>query len=190
VPFWAGSDTLRFLERPGMTVILSPATLLYGALARRMPADSALRVAYLVTGAAFVALFVRALLQSARRDAGPAAPAFDALFAYLVFASWWFWPWYLSWLAPLAPLLPAQDRRRWVYVLITAAGLLSYCYWWDDPPERTRRWFELYAALVAGMFLLPVIVWAWPGRLISRARGATAPTADDPGGTAEAPPVG
>lgn len=189
-PFWAGSDTLRFLDRPGMTVILSPATLLFGALAAVIPADSALRTAYLVTGAVFVALYARALAHAWRREGSPIAPAFDALFAYLVFASWWFWPWYLSWLAPLAALAPGEARGRWVYVLITGAALLSYCYWWDDPAERSRRWFELYMALVAGVFILPAALWAWPGRSTPRVRTAAAPTPGGPAGAAEAPPIG
>jgi hypothetical protein len=117
-------------------------------------------VAYVVTGAAFAALYVVALARAWREPETPVPAAFDALFVYLVLASWWFWPWYLIWLAPLAALGAAGDRRRWVFVLITAGALLSYLYWWDDPPARSRRWFELYALLTAVVFLLPAALWA------------------------------
>jgi alpha-1,6-mannosyltransferase len=190
VPFWAGRDTLRFLDRPGMTVILSPATLLYGALASTLSTDAALRSAYALTGAVFVLLYALALRRAAREDESVIRPAFDALFAYLVFASWWFWPWYLSWLAPLAALAPGPDRRRWAYVLITGTALLSYCYWWDDPVERSRRWVELYTALTIAVFLLPTIVWAWPTMPMRRRRAVSSMISGDRGGTGAAPPAG
>jgi hypothetical protein len=159
VPFWAGADTLAFLERPGMTFILSPATLLHGALVSRLTNADATRIVQLVTGAAFVALYVLALVRIRTTTAGLHAAGFDALFAYLVFASWWFWPWYASWLAPLAAR-QAGGRRAWVFAAFATAALLTYCYWWSDPPERSRLWFTWYALITVGVFAVPFSLWA------------------------------
>jgi alpha-1,6-mannosyltransferase len=161
-PFWAGRDTLRFLDRPGMTFILSPATVLYGFLAERVSTATASFTAYLLTGSAFTALYALTLWRARRGHTAIAPLGHDALFAYLVLASWWFWPWYVSWLVPLAALTRYRDRRVWVYVLFSSAALLTYCYWWEDPPERSRRWFQLYTAITAGVFVLPSLVMAWP----------------------------
>lgn len=160
LPFWAGRDTFRVLDRPGMTFILSPATLLQGTLGSWLATDTADRLTYGVTGAGFVVLYVLALRCAWQEPETPVPAAFDALFAYLLLASWWFWPWYLAWLAPLAALGGRFDRRRWVFVLFAAAALLSYCYWWDDPPAHSRRWFELYTALTVGVFVVPALLWA------------------------------
>ena len=80
------------------------------------------------------------------------------MFGYLVFASWWFWPWYLTWLAPLAAVR-AGGRRAWVFVAVTGAALLTYCYWWSDPPERSRLWFIWYGLITAGVFGVPLVMW-------------------------------
>lgn len=158
VPFWAGTRTFAVLSRPGMTFILSPATLLDGALAGPLGEPAATRLTQAVTALIFLALYALALARAGRRPGSLAASGFDGLLAYLVFASWWFWPWYLSWLAPLAAW--RTGRRVWVFAVITAAGLLSYLYWWADPPERSHEWFVLYVLLTAAMFALPFGLWA------------------------------
>ena len=162
LPFWAGADTLRALDRPGMTFILSPATLLQGALAQRWPPARADRVAYAVTGLAFAAVYVGTLARVRERTASLSSVSFDAAFWYLLLASWWFWPWYISWLAPLAAWTH-HPGQRWAFLALTAAGLLSYVYWWYDPLVGTRAWFGWYGALVAGMFALPALL-----RLVKR----------------------
>jgi hypothetical protein len=87
-----------------------------------------------------------------------AARGFDVLFLYLLLVSWWFWPWYLTWLAPVAALGRGWGRAV-TFVLFASAALLTYLYWWPDPPWRTREWFELYAAITLGGFALPASVW-------------------------------
>ena len=159
VPFWAGRDTLTVLKRPGMTFILSPATIVHGALTGRLAAGTATRLTQTVTGALFAALYALTLARIRPGRESFNRAGFDATFAYLVFASWWFWPWYLSWLAPFAAW-QAGDRRCWVFVAITSAALLTYCYWWADPPERSRQWFVLYSLLTAGVFTMPCALWA------------------------------
>ncbi len=158
LPFWAGSKTLAFLDRPGMTFILSPATLLYGVLVEPLGAAGARRAAYLVTGLVFAALYGAVLWRAGGPVHALAAVTFDALFVYLVLASWWFWPWYLSWLAPMAAWR-AGGRRAWVFALFTCAALFTYLYWWSDPPERARLWYIWYALITAGVFALPGGLW-------------------------------
>ncbi|MFN8556331.1 MAG: hypothetical protein U0531_02915 [Dehalococcoidia bacterium] len=169
VPFWAGADTVTFLRRPGMSFILSPATLLHGALTAVMGGAEAARLTQELTGAAFAAAFGVTLLRLGRRTVTLTAAGFDALFGYLVFASWWWWPWYLSWLAPPAAW-QAPRRRAWVFALFTTAALLTYCYWWQDPAEGTRAWFALYALIATGVFGLPLALW------LSEARAARSRT--------------
>jgi hypothetical protein len=159
VPFWAGADTFAFLRRPGMTFILSPATLLHGALAGPMGDQAASRWTQLLTGGVFAGLYTLAMWRARGGAVDLLRSGFDALFAYLVFASWWFWPWYLSWLAPLAALLPARDGRRPVFVAITGAALLTYCYWWSDPLEGSRQWFIWYGLMSVAVFGVPLMVW-------------------------------
>ena len=168
LPFWAGSDTLAFLRRPGMTFILSPSTLLNAALAQITGDAAAKRAAYALTGGLFALWYLWTLAALARQRLNLVDGCFDVFFAYLMLASWWFWPWYLSWLAPFAAW--SGDRRRQAaFVLACSAGLLSYLYWWYDPPESSPSWFAWYAALVAFMFLLPVTARLWPRRVGTKA---------------------
>ncbi|MBI2762012.1 MAG: hypothetical protein HYX51_11380 [Chloroflexi bacterium] len=159
IPFWAGADTFTFLKRPGMTFILSPSTLLHGVLVNPLGDQTATRVTYAATFAAFASVYTIGLLRPRSSDARLAAGGFDAVLAYLVFASWWFWPWYLAWLAPLAAW-QAGGRRAWVFVAATGAALLTYCYWWSDPPERSRLWYAWYILITAGVFVGPALLWA------------------------------
>jgi hypothetical protein len=159
VPFWAGTDTLAVLRRPGMTFILSPATLLHGVLAGRLAEPASAHLVYLTTGALFALLYLVALWRARNGPVGLLEAGFDALFGYLLLASWWFWPWYLAWLAPPAAWL-AGTRRLWVFVLMSGAALLTYLYWWPDPPWRTGLWFACYALITLGVFVLPAALWA------------------------------
>lgn len=159
VPFWAGADTLAVLRRPGMTFILSPATLLHGVLAGRLGEPLPSRLTYLITGTLFVLFYLMALWRARNGPAGLLMAGFDAVFVYLLLASWWFWPWYLAWLAPPAAWL-AGTRRLWTFVVMSGAALLTYVYWWPDPPWRTSAWFAWYMVITAGVFALPAVLWA------------------------------
>lgn len=166
-PMWTGHDTLAALRHPGMTFILSPATLLHGALAGPLPEADAARAARLLTGLAFLGLFLLSLLRTRGDARDLASRCFDVLFAYLLLASWWFWPWYLTWAAPVAALGRGW-RRPAAYVACACGALLSYLYWWPDPVWRSTRWFAAYGALTAAVFLLPAVIWLagppWPPR--------------------------
>ncbi len=175
VPFWAGTDTFAFLERPGMTFMLSPATLLHGALAGRLGDLTATRVAQSATGAAFIGVYVMALTRVRAGVTSLGDAGFDAVFGYLVFASWWFWPWYLTWLVPLVALHPT-GRRLWMFVASTSAALLSYCYWWSDPPARSYLWFLWYTLLTLSTFAIPLLIWIGVPLVSSRPRGPLPPT--------------
>jgi alpha-1,6-mannosyltransferase len=157
-PFWAGADTFAVLRRPGMTFILSPATLLHGVLAGRLGEPMVSRLSYLTTGVLFALLYLEGL-RRVRSGGSGVETGFDAVFAYLALASWWFWPWYLAWLAPLAAWLPGT-RRMWAFVLMSGAALLTYLYWWLDPAWRTGAWFVCYALITVGVFALPTALWA------------------------------
>ncbi len=159
VPFWAGADSFTVLRRPGMTFILSPATLLHGVLVGLLDEPTSSRVTYLVTGALVVPLYALALWRARDGAVGLFEAGFDAVFGYLLLASWWFWPWYLSWLAPPAAWL-AGRRRLGAFVLMSSAALLTYLYWWSDPPWRTGAWFACYTLITVGVFALPAALWA------------------------------
>jgi hypothetical protein len=173
VPFWAGAGTFTFLERPGMTFILSPSTLLHAGLVNPLGERTATRVTYAVTFAAFASIYTLGLLRLRTSNTWLTAGGFDAVFAYLMFASWWFWPWYLAWLAPLAAW-QTGGRRVWVFVAATGAALLTYCYWWSDPPERSRLWYAWYLLITAGVFVVPVVLWV-SGLARSLGRGPSSP---------------
>jgi alpha-1,6-mannosyltransferase len=163
VPFWAGTATLTFLHRPGMSFILSPATLLHGVLVGTLGDHRARGVAYGLTGAAFALLYVWTLWRVRPGETALLDAGFDGLFWYLMLASWWFWPWYLGWLAPLAAWR-AGDRRAWAFALATGAALLTYCYWWSDPPDRADSWYAWYALITLAVFVVPVAVRCRPRR--------------------------
>lgn len=176
VPFWAGRQTLTFLHRPGMTFILSPATLLHTALTGWLSESNASRIAYALTGLAFVAVFGLVVWRARGGPDQAIGSVYDALFAYLVFASWWFWPWYLAWLAPFAAWSGGW-RRAGSYAVVTATALFTYLYWWVDPVEGTRRWYELYM-LISGLVFAPAaLLWAGfaPLRRRGRAGGVRGP---------------
>lgn len=158
-PFWAGAETFTVLRRPGMTFILSPAALGHGVLSGFLAEPVASRVTYLGTGALFVALYGVALWRARNGATRLLEAGFDSVFVYLLLASWWFWPWYLTWLAPLAAWL-AGTRRLWTFVVMSGAALLTYLYWWPDPPWRTSAWFAWYTLITAGVFALPATLWA------------------------------
>jgi alpha-1,6-mannosyltransferase len=170
-PLVAGRDTVAALQRPGMTFILSPATLLHGLLAGALPDADAAALTRAVTGALFGVIYAVTLLRTRGDVRDLAARCFDALFAYLLLVSWWFWPWYLTWLAPAAAL--CRDRTRpLVFVAATAAALFTYLYWWQDPPWRSAAWFAAYAAITTGVFLLPAAVLLGVGGLGVGGRGS------------------
>ena len=159
VPFWAGRETLTFLHRPGMTFILSPSTLLHAALSEWLPASDASRLAYALTGLVFVVLFGVAVWRARGGRDRAMQSVYDALFVYLVFASWWFWPWYLAWLTPFA-VWSGGGRRAGSFAVIVTSALFTYLYWWVDPVDGSRRWYELYALICALVFAPAVLVWA------------------------------
>jgi hypothetical protein len=157
-PMEAGWDTVAGLRRPGMTFILSPATLAHGALVAWLTDDTASRLVRLVTGVLFLAGYVW-VLATTRGDARDlAARCFDALVLYLLLASWWFWPWYLTWLGPPAVLARGMARPA-AFALFAAGALFTYLYWWPDPVWRSPRWFVAYGAIAAGVFAVPAAVW-------------------------------
>jgi hypothetical protein len=157
-PMWAGADTVAAMRRPGMTFILSPGTLAHGALAGPLSDAAASRVVRAVTGLLFLGAYALIAVRTRGDARDLAGRGFDALFVYLVLVSWWFWPWYLTWLAPLAALCRGYVRPL-AFALCASSALLTYLYWWPDPPWRTRDWFELYAAITIGVFVLPAVVW-------------------------------
>ena len=157
-PMWAGLDTVAALRRPGMTFILSPATLMHGALAGRLGEVDASRATRAVTGTLFLGVYAAIALRTRGDVRDLATRGFDTLFIYLMLASWWFWPWYVTWLAAPAALGRGWGRSA-AFALFASAALLLYLYWWPDPLWRTREWFLLYAAITLGVFLLPAAVW-------------------------------
>lgn len=159
-PLAAGADTVAALRRPGMTFILSPATLAHGWLTAWLAEGDASALVRAVSGLLFLAAYGWVVARS-RGDARElAARCFDALFLYLLLASWWFWPWYVLWLAPAAALARGWSRVSAV-VVMAGASLLTYLYWWPDPPFRSQEWFRLYAAITLAVFVAPAAVWAW-----------------------------
>ncbi|MGH2599598.1 MAG: hypothetical protein ACRDJ9_09440, partial [Dehalococcoidia bacterium] len=157
-PMEAGWDTVAALRRPGMTFILSPATLAHGGLVAWLSDDTASRLVRLVTGGLFLAGYALVLAKTGGDARDLAARCFDALLLYLLLASWWFWPWYLTWLGPPAVLARGTARPA-VFALFAAAALFTYLYWWPDPVWRSLRWFLAYGAITAGVFAVPAAVW-------------------------------
>jgi len=174
-PMYAGWETFAALRRPGMTFILSPATLLHGILAGRLTEADASRLARGLTGAGFVALYLPMVLRTRGDVRDLAARGFDVLFAYLLLASWWFWPWYLTWLAPAAAVSRGWSRPV-AFAACAGAALLTYIYWWPDPVWRSTRWLAAYGAITVGVFLVPAAIWAmgFTRRPPGRARRPTA----------------
>ena len=167
-PLYAGRDTVAALQRPGMTFILSPGTLLHGSLAGAVADDQASRLVRLGSGAVF-ALCYAVTLWRTRGDARElAARAFDALFAYLVLASWWFWPWYITWLAPAAALSRGWHRAG-AFAAFCGGALFTYLYWWAEPGWRTAEWFRLYGAITFGVFIVPAVL-SLAGRRLRRVK--------------------
>lgn len=166
-PLYAGRETVAALSRPGMTFILSPATLAHGALSASLGDADASRLVRLATGTLF-AIVYGAILWRVRGDGRQLAGAsFDVLLAYLLLVSWWFWPWYLTWLAPLAALVRGGWRSI-AFAAFASAALLTYLYWWPDPPWRSATWFLAYAVISGGVFGVPVLLWATGRRLPRR----------------------
>jgi hypothetical protein len=159
-PLAAGTDTVAALRRPGMTFILSPTTLAHGWLAGRLTDADASTVVRAVTGLIFLGVYLWVLARTGGDARDLAARCFDALFLYLLLASWWFFPWYVLWLAPPA-VLARGPSRIFALGVMSGAALLTYLYWWPDPPFRGEEWFRLYAAIVAGVFALPAAIWLW-----------------------------
>jgi hypothetical protein len=153
-PMAAGRETVAALQRPGMTFILSPATLLHGALAGVLPEADAAALTRWLTGALFGVIYAVTLLRTRGDVRDLAARCFDALLAYLLLASWWFWPWYLTWLAPAVALCRGRTRPL-AFAVATAAALFTYLYWWQDPPWRSAAWFAAYAAIRVGVSVGP-----------------------------------
>jgi hypothetical protein len=170
-PMWAGADTVAALRRPGMTFILSPATLLDGALAGWLGEAGASRATRVLTGLLFLGAYAAIAARTGGDARELAARGFDVIFLYLLLVSWWFWPWYLTWLAPVAALGRGWGRAA-TFALFASAALLTYLYWWPDPPWRTREWFQLYATITFGVFALPAAVWLASLRLVRRGAGA------------------
>lgn len=158
-PMAAGGETVAAVRRPGMTFILSPATLAHGALTGVIADADASLLVRAATGLCFAALYGVVLLRSRGDVRDLAASCFDVLFLYLVLVSWWFWPWYLTWLAPAAALAPGRARPA-AFAVFACGGLLTYLYWWPDPVWRTREWFVAYALIVTLGFGMPLLIWA------------------------------
>jgi len=175
-PLYAGWDTVAALRRPGMTFILSPATLLDGALAAWWPEERVARLIRFGSATLFAVAYVVVLRHTGGDARDLAARTFDVLFLYLVLASWWFWPWYVLWLAPGAALARGWARPA-AFAMMAAGALLTYLYWWPDPMWRSERWFIAYGTIVTVVFALPAVVWL---------RGLRSPI--DHGGTAAANP--
>ena len=157
-PMYAGADTIAATRRPGMTFILSPATLLYGWLVRSWSIDDASRITQAITGVVFAAGYVLTLARTRGDVLSLAARCFDVLLLYLLLVSWWFWPWYVLWLAPLAPLTRGYGRVA-AFAAFAGAALLMYVYWWPDPLWPSRRWFLAYATMTVGVFLPAALIW-------------------------------
>jgi alpha-1,6-mannosyltransferase len=159
-PLAAGTETVAALRRPGMTFILSPGTLVHGWLAGRLTEAEAANVVRAATGLLFLGTYIWVVARSGGDARDLAARCFDVLVLYLLLASWWFFPWYVLWLAPPAVLARGVTRLL-ALAAMSGAALLTYCYWWPDPPFRSEKWFRLYAAIVAGVFVLPAAIWLW-----------------------------
>lgn len=170
-PIYQGLDTVAALRRPGMTFILSPGTLAHGTLVAWVSDATATRLVQLVTGLLFAGGYGLTLYRTRGGARDLADRCFDVLVLYLLLVSWWFWPWYLTWLAPLAALSPGW-RRPVAFAVMTAGALLTYLYWWPDPAWRSPAWFVAYAAITAGVFLLPAAIWLWPAIAPKRQRTA------------------
>jgi hypothetical protein len=166
-PMYEGAETIAALRRPGMTFILSPGTLAHGLFTRWLDDAPATRLVQAATGVLFVAGYGVTMYRCRGGPRDLADRSFDALFLYLLLVSWWYWPWYLTWLAPAAALGTGL-RRPIAFAVMAAGSLLTYLYWWPDPPWQTTEWYGAYIAITAGVFAAPAIVWLWPDAWLRR----------------------
>jgi hypothetical protein len=166
-PMYEGADTVAALRRPGMTFILSPGTLVHGVLARSMADAPATRLVQAATGLLFAVGYGVTLYRTRGGARDLADRSFDALFLYLLLVSWWYWPWYLTWLAPAAAL-GSGLRRPIAFAVMATGSLLTYLYWWPDPPWQSSAWYGAYLSITVVVFVAPATIWLWPDAWLRR----------------------
>ena len=129
-PFYAGLSTFQGLER-GAIFSASPAELVVIGLERAgWQLETAMSVARLIAGGAFLVLALVALWGLWRGRLSLAAAPAVVIFSYLLIGAQWFNPWYVLWLVPLA--VAAPDRRlRILAVTFALLAPLTYVLQYD-----------------------------------------------------------
>ena len=175
-PFWEGTDTLDGLRPQGSMETMSPGALII-TLEERFDVSEGLAngLARGLMYALFLAIYVRILTGVGPGPESLARASFLAVFALMVLAIFWFRFWFLIWLVPLAAILPPEMRRlRAVGVAFSGTGILLYLF-----TDYLWIWLGLrlnnHLAAVPAVFLLPVLLWAWPARSAAEAESGRVP---------------
>lgn len=158
-PFWEGSLTFTQLRDQQNQMIFSPASALVGNWGLELANTARLIDVKNGLTAAFVLLYLVALLRLRPSAAGLVRTCVEVIFLLLVLMTWWFWPWYVIWGLALAALLPGTVYLR-LFVLFSTTAMLIYVssswrtYIWNfsDPVPMT-----LGTALLV---FLPLILYA------------------------------
>jgi len=168
-PFFAGLGTFQGLER-GSIFSASPAELVVIGLERAgWPLESAIAIARVLAGGAFLGLALWALWALWRGRLTVPGTVAAVVLAYLLVGSQWFNPWYLLWLGPVAMLTPGRGLRI-VALAFALLAPLTYLLQYD-------------ARLIVPLVFVPVALlavryraslgWTFGGRLALGGTGAT-----------------